>query len=277
MGAESADVAATIAETPPVADANEPEVQQGAESAPAVTNADEETTKVLDPVQKRIDELTRKRYEAQRDAEYWREQAQRAQRQEQAPAKPPEAQAAGKKLADFGYDEAQYQDYLFEQARTHAVKAAREELTREQQTTQAQRRASEFAEFEAEFAKDVPDYFEVTRGKLRVTNEVADVILSSGKQGPALANYLGLNPGIASKINQLPLPQAAMELGRISAKLSEKPKPLAISGAPPPAPRLENAGNPVVSARPDTAESDKLSDAEWTARRNKQVAKQRGK
>jgi len=276
MSATADDVAATTATAPPVADANEPEPTQGAESAPAVSNTDEETTRVLDPVQKRIDELTRRRYDAERDAQYWREQAQRAQAPKPEPPAPAEApQATGKTLADFAYDESKYQDYLFKQAEARAVAAAEKVLTQKQTETARFQTVTAHKEREAEFAKKVPDYFEVAH-YAPITESMAEIIMDSDNSAE-LAYHLGKNRQVALNLGRLSPLQQAREIGRIEAKLAAKPTPAAVSGAPPPAPRLENAGNPGGSAKPDAPESDKLSDAEWTRLRNKQVAKQRGK
>jgi hypothetical protein len=275
MSATADDVAATTAEAPPVADANEPEPQQGAESAPAVSNTDEETTRVLDPVQKRIDELTRRRYDAERDAQYWREQAQRAQAPKPEPPPVEAPQATGKTLADFAYDESKYQDYLFKQAEARAVAAAEKVLTQKQTETARFQTVTAHKEREAEFAKKVPDYFEVAH-YAPITESMAEIIMDSDNSAE-LAYHLGKNRQVALNLARLSPLQQAREIGRIEAKLAAKPTPAAVSGAPPPAPRLENAGNPGGSAKPDAPESDKLSDAEWTRLRNKQVAKQRGK
>jgi hypothetical protein len=276
MSAENVDVAATIAEAPPVADANEPEPQQSAESAPAVTNADEESTEVVAPVQKRIDELTRKRRDAERDAEYWRAQALRAQpAPEPVAPKPAEPPPAGKKLADFGYDEDQYREYLFKEAGAQAVKAAETVLSRKQEEASRQHAVTAHKAREAKFAKDVPDYFEVAH-YAPITESMAQLVIESD-QSAELAYHLGKNPEVAAKIAQLPPLAQAREMGRLEAKLADKPKPPTVSAAPPPAPRLESAGNPGGYAKPDAPESDKLSDAEWTRARNKQIAKQKGR
>ena len=275
MSATADDVAATTATAPPVADANEPEPKQGAESAPAVSNTDEETTRVLDPVQKRIDELTRRRYDAERERDYWREHAQRAQAQPEPQAPVEEPQAVGKTLADFAYDESKYQDYLFKQAEARAVAAAEKVLTQKQTETARFQTVTAHKEREAEFAKKVPDYFEVAH-YAPITDSMAEVIMES-ENSAELAYHLGKNRQVALNLARLPPLQQAREIGRLEAKLAGKPTPAQVSGAPPPAPRLENAGNPGGSAKPDAPESDKLSDAEWTRLRNKQVAKQRGK
>jgi hypothetical protein len=53
------------------------------------------------------------------------------------------------------------------------------------------------------------------------------------------------------------------------------PKPVAVSKAPPPPPRLE-AVEHAVTVRPDSPESDKaLTDDEWFRLRNKQLARKK--
>jgi len=276
MSATADDVAATTATAPQVADANEPEPTQGAESAPAVTNPDEDTSKVLDPVQKRIDELTRRRYDAERERDYWREHAQRVQEPKPEPKPPAEApQDVGKTLADFAYDESKYQAYLFKQAESRAVAAAEAVLSKKQTETARFQTVTAHKERESEFAKKVPDYFEVAH-YAPITESMAEIIMESDNSAE-LAYHLGKNRQVALNLSRLPPLQQAREIGRLEAKLAGKPTPAQVSGAPPPAPRLENAGNPGGLPKPDAPDSDKLSDLEWTRLRNKQIAKQRGK
>lgn len=276
MSATEVDVAATTANAPPVADANELEPQQSAESAPAVTDADEDTTKVLDPVQKRIDELTRRRYDAERERDYWREHAQRAQAPRQEPTPPaPEPAGEGKTLADFAYDESKYQAYLFEQAEARAVKAAEAVLTKKQTETARFQTITAHKEREAEFAKKVPDYFEIAH-YAPITDSIAEIVMES-EMSAELAYHLGKNRQVALNLARLPPLQQAREIGRIEAKLAAKPTPAATSAAPPPAPKLGGASDAGAgNAKPDSPDSDKLSDAEWTRRRNQQLAKRRG-
>lgn len=267
MSAEEVDVAATTAAAPPVADANGTEPPKSAESAPAVTNPDEDTTKVLDPVQKRIDELTRRRYDAERradqiaaDRDEWRDRAMRVERPA-APAEEP-ATAGKKKLADFGYDEDKYDEYLRERAEALAVKAAEGVLTKKQtQEARAQTVVAHRAR-EATFAKNVADYFEVAH-YAPITESMAEIVMESDHSA-ALAYHLGKNPEVAAKIAQLPPLQQARELGRIEAKLSDVPKPPQVSGAPPPAPKIAAS-----DARVEKDPKD-MTDAEfskWYARK----------
>lgn len=170
------------------------------------------------------------------------------------PAEEP-ATAAGKTLADFAYDEAAYRAHVLAEARTEATKATRTVLTEERQAQTAAQRDAEFAEREAEFAKTVPDYFEVTRGNVPITKEMAETIKASDV-GPALANYLGRNLKVAAQISRLPPLLAAMELGKITAKLSDVPKPPQVSGAPPPAPKIAPSNSQVEKDPKDWTDKD---------------------
>lgn len=276
MGAESADVAATIAEATQVPDGKELEPKQGAESAPAVTNPDENPDEVLNPVQKRIDELTQKRRDAEREKDYWRQQAFNAQRPaEPAAPKVEEPRPAGKKLADFGYDEEKYQDYLFEQVEARALKTVEKTFSQKQEESSRIHNITAHKAREAKFAKDVPDYFEIAH-YAPITDSMAQMVMKSDRSAE-LAYHLGKNPEVAAKISQLPEREQAWELGRLEAKLTDKPKPPVISNAPPPAPRIDGASNSGPTPKVDTPESDKLSDLEWSRLRNKQVSKQRGR
>src|SRR5690349_1903172 len=119
---------------------------QVAESAPAPEKAPEqdgftkridELTKNWRDTERRADEAARSADEARRDAQYWRDQALRAQ---QPPNAPQAATEEVKTLADFGYDEAKYQTHLIEQVEKRAVKAAEKRLREQQETdTKAKR------------------------------------------------------------------------------------------------------------------------------------------
>jgi hypothetical protein len=260
--------AATTEAAAQVADAKEPVEPKSAESAPAVTDTDEETIKVLDPVQKRIDELTRRRYDAERradaaeqraaDRDEWRD---RAMQQQHKPAPVVEEPAAvSKTLADFGYDEVAYKAHVLAEARQVATNATKQTLTQEREAISAAEHDEIFADRETEFAKKVPDYFEIARkppnqGGPSITNEMAAVIKAS-EVGPAIANYLGRNVPISRQIARLPPLMAAMEMGKIAAKLSNVPTPPQVSGAPPPAPKITPSNAQVDKDPKDWTDKD---------------------
>lgn len=224
-------------------------------------------------VGKRIDELTRNWREAER-----REAALLAllQQRTQPETPKPIADDKPKTLADFEYDEGKFQSYIFEQAEKRASDAARRELTVAQEREAAERRKSSFKSRSAEFAKTVENFESVAFDPtLPVSGDMAEVIQDSD-DGPALLFYLGNNRDIAEKIAQLPPKAAARELGKIEARLAferEKAKPEKVSKAPPPPPKVEGADPGNLSVKPDSPDSDALSDAEWARKRNKQVSK----
>lgn len=265
--------------TPPEVkpDGDSPKAGNEADSSPA---AKKDASDTPDPeakwVQRRIDELTRQRHEAERrerdarkDLEFYREQALKAQ-----PAPEPEGP---KSLADFQFNDGQYQQYLFSKAADAARKAAKEELAQEQSAAEKQRQAGEYATKVREFAKDHPDYRDVAE-YAPISNQVADIILGLDS-GPELAYHLGKNPDVAIQISNLPAPRAAYELGQISARLSiereaaAKAKKL-VSGAPPPSPRIEGT-EPAVTPKASDPESDKIPMDQWLKMRNKEVKKRR--
>lgn len=260
-------IAPTTAETP------EP-VQ--AESSPAVNDADESSEQRPKGVQKRIDELTRLRYDAERDRDYWRQLA--LQQQPQAKPEParPEAPKPVPKLEDFNYDEAAYQAALFEHASAEAARKVREELRRETEQQQKQERVKSWKTRETEFKAKNPDYEQVAY-YAPISDAMAEVIQES-ELGPAIAYYLGKNTAEAEQIAQLDSVRAARALGRIEAKLEQPatppPSKPAVSKAPPPPPRIE-AVDTAVTVRADSPESDKLSDSEWLKLRNKQLARKK--
>lgn len=269
------------AATNAASDAIAPETQV-ADSAPAKVEAPEK-----DGFTKRIDELTknwreterdrddakRRADEAARDAQYWRDQALRNQ-QPPTPAKP--AETAIKTLADFEYDDVKYQAYVLEQAELRAVKAAERRLKEQAEQDTRERRKAEFAKREAAFEKDNPDYRSKTRSPSFPVSDAMAEVFAESEEGPAVALYLANNLGLADSIARLPPLAAARELGRIEAQLvSERKAAKKVSEAPPPPPKIEGSGDPgTTGIKATDQDSDKLSDEEWTRRRNKQLARQ---
>lgn len=206
-----------------------------AESAPA-PEVKEEPKKTDGGFQKRIDELTRNFRETQRDRDYWREQAVR-----QVPTEIPTV-AAPKTLQDFGFDEGKYQAHVISEAARLAAETAGKTLKQQQAQDAAARRRSEFVQRETGFAKDLEDYYEVTRNPtLPITPDMVEVINSSEEGAPVLY-YLGKNPHVAETLAQLPPLIAARELGRLEGKLAadrEKAKAKTVSQAPAPPPKIE--------------------------------------
>lgn len=252
------------------------DAETGSETAADVNDADESAPPKKTGAERRIDELTRKRYDAEWEAAYWRDLALKAT--PPAQPEPTSATPAGgpPTLEQFGWDEARYSaaviDYAKAEAKAAALEALREDRQRSQQTTG---RAA-FEARQAEFAAKVPEYHaKVTDPTLPISSAMAEVIVESDR-GPELALYLANNRDQAEVIARLPPVQAARALGRIEARLegpadvpAPAPKPVAVSKAPPPPPKLD-AVDPVVEKDPE-----QMDDIEWAKWRKKHAARKR--
>lgn len=255
MSAEESVVAETTESLEPEADAKVLD-SKGAESAPAITDTDEDARELKTSVGRRIDELTRRRYDAERERDHWRDMALRAP----TPQAKVEEASPGKTLADFGYDEAKYQAYWRDETRKEAASAAREELQKSQSHDSAAQRDAEFADRETDFAKSLPDYMDVTRDPhLPISEAMAETIKDS-ENGPAITYHLGKNPRLAASIARLSPLQQAREIGRIEASLAIKPVVPKVSGAPAPAPKIA-AGDSKVEKDPKDMNRDEF--AKW--------------
>lgn len=258
--------------------AGEQEQQQSQEQARATEGAQAEAEEPKEPeipkgVKRKIDKLTRKVNDTERERDYYKDLAQRGQQTVQ----PAQVDEPAKALADFGYDEGKYAQYLVSQAEARAAKTVQQQI--EQQRTREQRQQSQQA-FEARaeaFAEEVEDYEEVVSNpSLSITPAMAEAIMAS-EDGPAVAYYLGKNPGIAFSLSQLPPIQAAREIGRIEGKLAAERSAVqkkTVTKTPEPPGKLDGT-NSGASVKIDAPESDTLSDAEWARRRNAQIKARR--
>ncbi len=218
--------------------------------------------------QDRIDKLTRNRREAERDRDYWRDQALRNQQDNPAQKKPkPEAL---KKLEDFDYDEEKYQEYLFDAAQQNAVDEAKRALKEEIDQRSARDRMASFRDKEKSFSRNAADYAEIAGNPdLPVNDSMAETIRDMDN-GPEVLYHLGKNIDIADSISRLSPLAAARELGRIEERLSSQIKSKTVSDAPKPAPKIKTA-NPAI-----TKNVDDMTDKEFAAYRRKIIAKRGG-
>lgn len=287
--------AATTEQPGPEADADG-QTTPGAESAPADQDPVEAKNRsAKDGMSERIDELTsnwrneeRTRQGVERERDYWREEAMRGRQTREEPAANQQRDDAGdqdlKTLADFNYDEKAHAKYVRDLARAEARREAqsvRDELQQGRTQVEREQARSGFQERTEAWAKeqridDVGRLFADPRnGGPVVTDSMAEAIMDS-EQGPALLNYLTRNRGESEKIARMSPAQQGREIGRLEAKLAAKPHANRVSGAPPPAPRIDGSG-PAGSGnvKADSPDSDSLSDAEWAKAREKQLAGRR--
>lgn len=257
---------------------------KGDGSAPSVPEADTSAPKVKeDPVQKRIDNLTREKYDAlrERDRRDYEIERLSTRLKELETAKQPEVAPQNEfpTLEQHGYDEGKYQAavaaHFSKLARDQATTATREQLEQERSKLQAETSQKNWQAKEAEFVKSKPDYAEKAYRHPRdggpvITPAMGDLIRAS-ELGPQVAYYLGENVEKSAAIAQLPPLEQARELGRIEERLAKPVAAVAVSKAPPPTPKVDATDAP-SNFKVDSSDSDSLSDAEWTRRRNAQEA-----
>lgn len=188
-------------------------------------------------VQKRLDELTHLRREAERDRDYWRDLALANAKREQ-PKEPTPAPVQTDKEPDIS-EFADYSDYVKAQARYEARQEFRATMEAEKQRAEQARRDQEIAArrqaFEARaaaFTQEAPDWYRVVSSMPLLSDATLEAAQES-EMGPALLYHLGKNPQLAQEFFNLSPRQAALRLGRLELELTQ-PKPRTISGAPEP-------------------------------------------
>lgn len=211
-------------------------------------------------IQSRIDELTRARHQAEREAAFWREQAAKSQ--------PSSADAPKPTKADFQDDEAYFEalaDYKAEQKVQQFSQQTQAERAQEAEAKQTATRFDLYRERVTQSAEAMPDYQEVVgQSDVPAAPHVLESILDSDV-GPQLAYHLAKNPDVAERLNDMTPVQAARELGRLEAQLAQ-PK---ADASTPPAKRTTNAPAPINPVRGGngqfTKPAEAQSDAEWYA------------
>lgn len=222
-------------------------------------------------------ELDRGRYDREaRDTRIKELEGELAKHRQVAPDNPPT-------LESVGYDEAKYQaaiaGYLTKQIRGSILEEVRGEIGKGEQARADREIQQTWAKREADFIKSNPDYVDkVKNDRTLPISAVFGAEIMRSEMGPQIAVYLADNREKAEAIAKLPPNLQLREFGRIEGLLEAKkaaPKP-PVSQAPPP-PSKVAADDAATHARVDTADSDKLSDAEWARRRNAQEAGRRRK
>lgn len=258
----------------PAVDASqqEPKVEAKQEIQPEVKEGDEPTEtekherdeqgrfQKKEGVQPRIDELTRARREAEREATYWRQVAEQGKAQSSAEAAPTEP--TPDKFEDYG----EYVKAL--------VKWNTEQTLAKQQAENSTRKVAEtrthaFTERLNEARTRITDFDAVVGASDVPLSPHVGEILQESEKGADLAYHFAKNPGMLQRLNGMSERAAAMEIGRIEASMTKAPAPSAkkISNAPTPA----NTGN--SAGRSTTPDLTNMSMDEYKAARAKQGAR----
>ena len=241
----------------------EPEAVQSEDSTPSNDEAQSKDDG-QSRVQKRINQLTWEKHEAERRAKELEDKLQAA-----SESRPDPVQAIQDipvpNYTDFPTDEdyqaalQRYNVQTFERLQQQTV------LQQEQQAAERERneRRRSYQEKIASYASTHDGFVEaISNSNVHVSDDIAEILETSDKAGE-LTHWLAENADEALRINNLPTVLAARELGRIEATL-DAVAPKKVSDAPPP--MTEVAGS-------DTQSADLRDDMdidEWMARRNAQ-------
>jgi hypothetical protein len=211
----------------PVADAS------AAVVAPEPITDRDDKGRFRNPVQPRIDELTKRVRENEREAAFWRARAEAAEK----PATPPPEKPVPEKFDDYGA----YVEALADFKADEKVKAALAEHDKKAlEAKQTETRQSTWQTRKAEAAKLIPDLDAVlSASEIPLSADVQAELLDS-EFGPQIAYHLDKHPELAEKLNGMTDKQVAREIGRLEATMGTV-APAPTEGAEPSDPKPEPA------------------------------------
>ena len=208
----------------------------------------------------RINELTKRAHEAEREAQRWREAAERKTAD---PSEKPNPDKFG------SYDEyvEALADWKADQRVAESFKRRDAERSQAAEARAAEAKAQAWAERQSEFREATPDYDAVVgKSAVQIAPHVVDTLLDS-ESGPELAYHLAKRPETVKRINALSPLSAARELGRIEATLSNPAAPQIKPASKAPAPIT-----PVRSSAPAAVDLASANMDQYIAARRKQGA-----
>jgi hypothetical protein len=202
--------------------------------------------------QRRIDELTRQKHDALREAEYWRAKAVGTQ----TPA-PPTRQDREPQPESFDTQE----DYIRAAARWEATQIQREAAEAGAAAKAEAERGEVLNKFERQLvkARQVHEDFDDVISQPVFTPAMQQAIFES-ELGAEVAYYLGTHEDEALRIAQLPPLRAVKEIAKLEIKLEAPaaPVPKKVSAAPAPIVPLKGGGPAVV-------DPSRMTTEEWMA------------
>ena len=233
----------------------------GEESGEEVTEPEESGEVVEEPdvqagVEKKLAKLTKKRRDAEREAEYWREQAM-ANKAPVTPEKPAENLPPQAESFD------NYDDYLRATARFEAKQELAQEQARSKEAEQANAHNAKVQGAIRKGNEKYDDFDEVSRAI--PLSKYALVAATETEAPEEVVYFLGKNPGEAERIASLPPFQQVREIYRIENRLSSPP-PKRTTKAPAPIEPVTSTGKTELQYSPDMSDKEY---AEWRARHKK--------
>lgn len=260
--------AAAPAEAPAQQEETKDAQSQETQAEPAAEDGQprDEKGRFKNPTQERIDELTRARREAEREAAYWRQRA--------TPAEKPAAPVAKPDVKDFA-DYNEYVEALADWKADEKVSKALQARDADTAKTAEQRaydaKAQTFQERVAQAKTAIADFDAVVNAAdVNVAQHVTDALLDSEKSGELLY-HLAKHPDLVERLNGMSVREADREIGRIEATLGQsKAQPVTKPASKAPAPMRPAGSGSATTAASDPA---KMSHEEYRAWRKSQGAR----
>lgn len=211
-------------------------------------------------VQKKIDKLTKRAADADRDAAYWKGVAEG---KKETPTPVAITTETGLKPENFS----SYEDFVQAVAK-NAATVAGEEIRQKAEKKDEQDRQQKVQEQYAEARKVHEDFDEVViqPSSLPINQGMMDAAM--GENLGEIMYFLAKNQSKASQIMTLPPLQAAREIGKIEAQITQKKPIKTKSNAPPPVTTLGGGSSDSVS---DDKKSQKNLYAKWDKTRKERL------
>lgn len=249
--------------SPPPQKTEEEKTAETAKAAEEAKAKPAEDAKITEGVQKRFDELTKARRNAEREVEYWKGIAsQKAPTTDKEPTP----------------DQFENYDLYIKALAIHAAKAAVSSAA--SQTASQHVRTAEDSIWASKLAETqgrISDYQAIVGAS---DQEVAPHVIEAIKAaelGPELVYHLAKNPDLASRLNGLSPARAAIELGRIEATLGTPPRevetPREAAVPPKPASNAPDPIKPIAAPRNTSVNLETAEMTDYIAARRKQGAR----
>lgn len=246
--------------------------ETGAEPAEEETTGDTPAApKKENKVQKRIDELTREKYEAQRERDYYKGLAEGRQPQEEPKPAPVIIPGLPPKPTVDQFED--YEQFIEAVADWTADKKLLEREHKQQQAQAAESHKTAYDKHQERVnavATVHPDYDDALESVADVIFPVTTIeSIIESEHSAEVSYFLGKNRAEAERIAKLPPVKQLIEIGKIEAKFEKKeePPPKRITQAPAPITPV----NAKQSLAPDPAN---MSDDEWLAHERERLRKQ---
>ena len=248
------------AQTGATADSAPVEVVQETQQTPAPVETDAQREEQARDekgrfVQRRINELTREKYEARRQAEaYQRELEQLRSEISQSRQPAPDPQQ----------DPQAFIAHLAREEARKLIESERSTSAQQQEQARFQSLAQQHQGRAAAYAAEHPDYPEAEDSVVSILGNdpmLAEVLMSS-EHGPAVVHHLGTHLDEVVQLASMPPHLRIAHVARLEARLSA-PKPKPVTNAPAPVPTV---GGGAASSK----DPERMSVEDWMAWRNSQ-------